>query len=317
MQSLERLGPFFPGGRIGFLLVHGLAGSPAEMKILGKRLNRYGFTVLCPQLAGHCASEEELITTCWSDWSRSVEDAFDALSRHMDAVFVGGLSAGAVLSLRHAQRYPGRARGLALYSTTLRYDGWTIPKLSFLLPLILKTPYFGSATVLRKPSYGIMDDSCAGASAQMQSDAAAAGFTATPGASLKQLWGLVAAVKRDLPSIKTPTLIVHAGNDDIASARSNALYVRDHIGGPTELLLLDRSYHMVTIDQERNVVGDATARFAWNLLSDAERERLAAVAREPVPAAPETSAQTPDAAAPSPASSVAEGMEKAAEGAGR
>lgn len=94
MQSLERLGPFFPGGRIGFLLVHGLAGTPAEMKILGKRLNRYGFTVLCPQLAGHCASEEELITTCWSDWSRSVEDAFDALSRHMDAVFVGGLSAG-------------------------------------------------------------------------------------------------------------------------------------------------------------------------------------------------------------------------------
>ena len=101
MQSLERLGPFFPGGRIGFLLVHGLAGTPAEMKILGKRLNRYGFTVLCPQLAGHCASEEELITTCWSDWSRSVEDAFDALSQHMDAVFVGGLSAGAVLSLRH------------------------------------------------------------------------------------------------------------------------------------------------------------------------------------------------------------------------
>ena len=319
MQSLERLGPFFPGGRIGFLLVHGLAGTPAEMKILGKRLNRYGFTVLCPQLAGHCASEEELITTCWSDWSRSVEDAFDALSRHMDAVFVGGLSAGAVLSLRHAQRYPGRARGLALYSTTLRYDGWTIPKLSFLLPLILKTPYFGKRYRFEEAfPYGIMDDKLRGRIlAQMQSgDAAAAGFTATPGASLKQLWGLVAAVKRDLPSIKTPTLIVHAGNDDIASARSNALYVRDHIGGPTELLLLDRSYHMVTIDQERNVVGDATARFAWNLLSDAERERLAAVAREPVPAAPETSAQTPDAAAPSPASSVAEGMEKAAEGAG-
>ncbi|MFR6518008.1 MAG: alpha/beta fold hydrolase [Bilophila wadsworthia] len=309
MQSLERLGPFFPGGRIGFLLVHGLAGTPAEMKILGKRLNRYGFTVLCPQLAGHCASEEELITTCWSDWSRSVEDAFDALSRHMDAVFVGGLSAGAVLSLRHAQRYPGRARGLALYSTTLRYDGWTIPKLSFLLPLILKTPYFGKRYRFEEAfPYGIMDDKLRGRIlAQMQSgDAAAAGFTATPGASLKQLWGLVAAVKRDLPSIKTPTLIVHAGNDDIASARSNALYVRDHIGGPTELLLLDRSYHMVTIDQERNVVGDATARFAWNLLSDAERERLAAVAREPVPAAPETSAQsrTPPR---HPASSAAEG----------
>ena len=110
---------------------------------------------------------------------------------------------------------------------------------------------------------------------------------------------------------------MHAGNDDIASARSNALYVRDHIGGPTELLLLDRSYHLVTIDQERNVVGDATARFAWNLLSDAERERLAAVAREPVPAAPENSAQTPDAAA-APALGDADGRaDAAAEGAGR
>lgn len=154
----------------------------------------------------------------------------------MDAVFVGWASAGAVLSLRHAQRYPGRERGLALYSTTLRYDGWTIPKLSFLLPLILKTPYFGKRYRFEEAfPYGIMDDKLRGRIlAQMQSgDAASAGFTATPGASLKQLLGLVAAVKRDLPSIKTPTLIVHAGNDDIASARSNALYVRDHIGGPT------------------------------------------------------------------------------------
>ena len=64
MQSLERLGPFFPGGRIGFLLVHGLAGTPAEKKILGQRLHRYGFAVLCPQLAGHCATEEGLNPTC-------------------------------------------------------------------------------------------------------------------------------------------------------------------------------------------------------------------------------------------------------------
>lgn len=195
-----------------------------------------------------------------------------------------------------------------------------IPKLSFLLPLILKTPYFGKRYRFEEAfPYGIMDDKLRGRIlAQMQSgDAAAAGFTATPGASLKQLWGLVAAVKRDLPGIKTPTLIVHAGNDDISSARSNALYVRDHIAGPTELLLLDRSYHMVTIDQERNVVGDATARFAWNLLSDAERERLAAVAVSLSPPRGDLCANAGRAAAPSPASSAAEGMEKAAEGAGR
>lgn len=183
MQSLERLGPFFPGGRIGFLLVHGLAGTPAEMKILGQAPEQVRLHRPVPAACRHCASEEELITTCWSDCRGASRIAFDALSRHMDAVFVGGLSAGAVLSLRHAQRYPGRARGLALYSTTLRYDGWTIPKLSFLLPLILKTPYFGKRYRFEEAfPYGIMDDKLRGRIlAQMQSgDAASAGFTATP-----------------------------------------------------------------------------------------------------------------------------------------
>ncbi|GHU05838.1 hypothetical protein FACS1894205_6420 [Alphaproteobacteria bacterium] len=126
MQRLERLGPFFPGSRIGFLLLHGLAGTPSEMKAVGKRLNGYGFSVLCPQLAGHCASEADLIATAWTDWAESASEAFEQMTRRMDVVFVGGLSAGAVLSLYLARRNPEKIRGLALYSITLRYDGWTI-----------------------------------------------------------------------------------------------------------------------------------------------------------------------------------------------
>ncbi len=36
---------FFEGGRSGVLLIHGLTGTPREMKMLGKGLNRAGFTV--------------------------------------------------------------------------------------------------------------------------------------------------------------------------------------------------------------------------------------------------------------------------------
>ncbi len=284
MQPLEQLGPFFSGSRIGFLLLHGLAGTPAEMKIIGNRLNRYGFTVLCPRLAGHCSSEEELIATRWTDWAASAERSFEALSQRMDAVFVGGLSAGAVLSLRLARRQP-TVRGLALYSTTLRYDGWTIPKLSFLLPLILKLPYFGTRYRFEEAfPYGIKNDKLRQRIlASMQSgDAEAAGFTATPGAALRQLWGLVAEVKRELPRITSPALLIHARNDDIASMR-NALYVRDHLGAASELLLLDESYHMVTVDQERNKVCDATARFARKFLSETERAELDSHARQVCP----------------------------------
>ena len=284
LQQLEQLGSFFPGSRIGFLLIHGLTGTPTEMKLIGNRLNKYGFTVLCPRLAGHCSSEKELIATRWTDWAASVEHSFEQLSGYMDAVFVGGLSAGAVLSLHLAAGHP-EVRGMALYSTTLKYDGWTIPKLSFLLPAILKLPYFGKRYRFEETfPYGIKNERLRKRiHASMQSgDASAAGFNATPGASLRQLWGLVHTVKRDMPQIKVPALIVHAREDDVASMR-NALYVHKHLGAPSKLLLLNDSYHMVTIDQERNTVGDASAQFAYGLLTPAEREELRSCAREMIP----------------------------------
>jgi carboxylesterase len=47
-------------GSVGVLLVHGLTGTPTEMKQFGKVIARKGFTVACPELAGHCATIEAL-----------------------------------------------------------------------------------------------------------------------------------------------------------------------------------------------------------------------------------------------------------------
>ena len=56
-----------------------------------------------------------------------------------------------------------------------------------------------------------------------------------------------------MPQYPTPALIVHAADDDVASKR-NALYVERHLGGPKELMLLEDSYHMITVDKQRNDV---------------------------------------------------------------
>ena len=278
MQHLKELGSFLPGSRIGIMLVHGLAGTPTEMKFVAKRLNKYGFSVLCPLLAGHCSSEADLVATNWKDWTTSVENAYERMAEHMDVVFVGGLSAGAVLSLYLAQCKPKGVRGLCLYSTTLCWDGWSIPKLSFLLPLVLRLPYIGKRYRFEEVyPYGIMNEKLRSRIySQMQSgDSSTAGHAATPGTSLRELWRLVDIVKKGLPKVFTPTFIVHARNDDIASLRNNAAYVKQHIGGPAELLLLENSYHMITVDQERNTVCDATAVYFHNLLSEAEKTELA------------------------------------------
>ena len=286
MQRLEEFGPFFSGSRIGILLVHGLAGTPAEMKAVAKGLNKHGFSVLCPLLAGHCSSEADLIATTWKNWTASVETAYERMAEHMDVIFAGGLSAGAVLSLYLAQRKPEGVRGLSLYSITLRWDGWSIPKLSFLLPLVLRLPYIGKRYRFEEVyPYGIMNEKLRRRiHSQMQSgDSSVAGHSATPGTSLRELWRLVDIVKKGLPEVFTPTLLIHARNDDIASP-SNAVHVQQHLGGPAELLLLENSYHMITVDQERNTVCDATAAYFRNLLNEAEKEELARHAYPAIPA---------------------------------
>ena len=55
----------FAGGRLGFLLIHGLGGTPMEMRFVAQGLARAGYTVHVPQLAGHCGTVDDLKATGW------------------------------------------------------------------------------------------------------------------------------------------------------------------------------------------------------------------------------------------------------------
>jgi len=149
---------FLPGGRDGVLLIHGLTGTPAEMRFVGKGLHRAGYSVFGMQLAGHCGNEADLLATGWRDWYQSVTEAADFLAGRVDRLFVGGLSMGALLALKLAAERPAQINGLALYGTTFAYDGWTIPriaKLSFLLPLAIRLGIGRKQRFMEKPPYGI------------------------------------------------------------------------------------------------------------------------------------------------------------------
>lgn len=256
---------FLPGGRAGVLLVHGLTGTPSEMRFVGKGLQAREFTVLGVQLAGHCEDERALIATGWRDWYASVEEAADRLSRQVEHLFVAGLSMGAVLALRLAARNPGRVSGVAAYGTTLAYDGWAIPgiaRLSFLLPLLVRLGIGRGRRFEEAFPHGIKDPRIrARIVAFMQGGhSGGGGLLANPWPSLAQFYELAWRVKWDLPRVVTPCLTVHAVEDDIASAR-NARFVASRVAGRVESIWLKDSYHMVTIDRQRQVVVDESARF--------------------------------------------------------
>src|SRR5262245_16961523 len=67
------------GGRLGFLLIHGLGGTPLEMRYVAQGLAYAGHTVHVPQLAGHCGSSDDLKATRWADWYATVEEEHERL----------------------------------------------------------------------------------------------------------------------------------------------------------------------------------------------------------------------------------------------
>jgi len=254
---------YVKGDGIGFLLIHGLGGTPIELRYVAQGLARAGHTVYCPTLAGHCASELELKWSRWEDWYATIEEAHDRLKRECDIVIAGGLSMGAVMALHLAAQRPNGVQGLALYAPTLWYDGWSIPWYSFLFGLLTTSRIRHFYTFMEAYPYGLKDERIRNfVLKHMESgDSSQAGVLGTPAKALQQFTLLVKEVKRELKTVKCPTLIVHPREDDISGLK-NAVYLTQRLGGLVDALILDDSYHMVTLDRQRHLVVERTGTFA-------------------------------------------------------
>lgn len=270
----------FAGDRRGILLIHGLTGTPMEVRLLGMGLHARGFTVTGVQLAGHCGNVDDLLATGWTDWYESVARAADQLLRQVDHLFVAGLSMGALLALKLAGERPDDVAGVGVYGATFRHDGWAIPplaRLSFLLPLFKRLGIGRSRMFIEQPPYGLKDPGLREriSKAMQEGDSGAAGLLGNPWHSLAELCVLSKLVRRDLPRVIAPCLVAHAVDDDIASLRNAELVLRS-VSGPTELLLLKDSYHLITIDRERRTLIKESARFFDAIATARVREPVVA-----------------------------------------
>jgi carboxylesterase len=95
-------------------------------------------------------------------------------------------------------------------------------------------------------------------------DSSRAGVAALPGRLMLELRWLVRRVKEEIGAVRQPALIVHPREDDRASLR-NLHYLQTSLGGLTETVVLDDSYHLVTLDRQRQIVVARTLEFAHRL----------------------------------------------------
>ncbi|MFN0217965.1 MAG: alpha/beta hydrolase [Hyphomicrobium sp.] len=276
-QAAVDVGYKIAGGKVGILLLHRLCGTPVEMRFVANGLARQGYTVSCPQLAGHCGSEADIKASTWTDWYRSAEEALDALSRDCETVIVGGLSTGAILAVMLAAKNPKKVHATALLAPTLWLNGWMIPWYAKLFPLVSHKWVANLFSFPHHDPHGIKDARIRDfiQRARANRGTAEAGHPVTPGGAVFEHRKLSNAVRKLARYVRQPSLIVHPLEDDYA-AINNATYLRDEMKGPVELVVLDDCYHVVTVDRQRHLVVEAIDRFAMALIGESSAKTVVA-----------------------------------------
>jgi len=249
-------------GEDAVLLIHGLSGSPLEMQFVARTLYKAGFSVRVPRFSKHgfgATSKQEK----WQDWLDEVSLHFDEMKQKYKTVSVCGLCIGAVLALKLAAEKKEEVASLALFSTSLYFDGWNIPWYRFLLNIGYFTPFRYFYSYRESEPYGIKNEQLRSwISREMGEKSTFSSLTAKiPMTRLFQAEQLIRQTKRALPEIAIPTLIIHSLEDDTSTIRS-ANYVEHHIGSKkVRKVFLDDSYHNITMDNQKTIVAEETVRF--------------------------------------------------------
>ena len=247
----------------GIILVHGLTGAPAEMKFVGKQLNKMGYTVYAPLLAGHCVDEATLVATNYRDWLDSLKKAVNSFAPKVSEVHMAGICVGGGLALYAAHEMPDKIKSVTIYSATLNYDGWNQPKWSRLAQtfkeVLIHIPKVRHSSFGESHPFGLKSDRLRNAIVK-GGDGIEGTLARFPTSSLYENYRLNDILKKALPKMKVPTLLIHAREDDVSHPR-NAEKIKKLHGGRCEIIYLDDSYHLIHIDKEHKKVAQMTADF--------------------------------------------------------
>jgi carboxylesterase len=227
----------------GALVIHGFTGNPSSMRGLAESLAAAGMHVEVPRLPGHGTTVEDMIPTRWSDWTSEVEAAYQRLADRAGRIVVGGLSMGGSLTLWTGLQHPEVA-GLVCVNPATKPQG------DELLATLDEMLAAGSETMP-----GIGSDV---ADPEMSESA----YAEAPLRPLRSLLtdGLAELAGR-YGELRMPLLLFTSREDHVVEPAQSE-YLAANYGGPVDHRWLERSYHVATIDFDRDVVNVEAAAFA-------------------------------------------------------
>jgi carboxylesterase len=248
---------YFKGNSTGILRMHGVTGTPSEVRFMGEFLRDKGYTVKGILLKGHGTTPEDMKKCGYRDWIRGAVEGYKSLKQECDEVFAVGLSMGGLLSLYLARNYD--VRGVATLSAPIRIHG-RLAAFSFIerhfKTYILRNPEKKNINVIS--------------------------YDKSPIISVHNLFKLIRYVKANLKYIEKPVLVMQSYGDRTVSPMSaNIIY--NNIGSKDKsIIYLRNSGHVITCDKEKEQVFEEVYSFiknksAFKRETDNKEERCSSV----------------------------------------
>ncbi|HUP85158.1 MAG TPA: alpha/beta fold hydrolase [Acidimicrobiales bacterium] len=241
---MEGAEPFSAAGSNGqgVLVCHGFTGNPQSMRPLASALAAAGYSVELPLWPGHGTTIEDMLETGWADWSGAAEIAYSELESRCDKVVVAGLSMGGTIATWLASRHPEIA-GLIAINAAVEPPGEAFFDL-------LRQALEQGTTVMPAIGNDVADPS--------QKELAYEGMPVAP---LLTMMEAQADLDARIGDIRCPTLIFTSRNDHVVPP-SNSDHLAAHVNGPVERVFLERSFHVATIDYDRDDIASRSVEFA-------------------------------------------------------
>jgi carboxylesterase len=235
------------GDARGALVIHGFTGNPQSMRGLAVALADAGFTVEMPLLPGHGTEIADMVPTRWEDWSGAAEAAYLDLAARSDSVVVVGLSMGGTLAVWLAEHHPEIAALALVNPMVAAPDTDTV---GFLQAMV------DNGDVLAP---GVGSDIA-------KEGAVESAYPELPLRAALSLFAGAAEVESALESVICPVLVFTSTQDHVVDPKSSAPLV-ERAKGPVEQVVLDRSYHVATLDYDKEEIEARTVEFVAGVLS--------------------------------------------------
>jgi carboxylesterase len=255
------------GHKKAVLLLHGLTGSPGELYRLGRDLFNAGYDVYCPILPGHCQDAEAIKLVRWEEWHAFALKTFDELAGRYQDVYLSGICLGSVLALSVAAERKN-VRALAALSTTFFLDGWSLPPVRVLMPFGFVTIFKFLYAFPEKGPMGVKNRAVRKQVEKSMNSENASALNCFPLLCVYELSKLARFVRKRLHQITIPIIIIHSNHDDQASMKNAHVIDRGVKSTRKELIVLRNSYHLITLDNEKDVVSEKTIAFFLSLDAD-------------------------------------------------